>query len=112
MGRKCSHCGYIGHNSRTCNTLKCASASNFIGGLRLFGVQLDISNSSSSSSSSSNHNLKKSFSFDCFALTNGYSSSPSPSLNESCKKSATSINNGYLSDGTLVGCVAERKKGM
>ncbi|KAJ8527995.1 hypothetical protein K7X08_015446 [Anisodus acutangulus] len=106
MGRKCSHCGYIGHNSRTCSTLKCASANNFIGGLRLFGVQLDISNSSSS------HNLKKSCSFVCLASTNGHSSSPSPSLNESCEKSTNSINNGYLSDGTLVGCVAERNKGV
>ncbi|XP_059276704.1 transcription factor MYBS3-like [Lycium ferocissimum] len=110
MGRKCSHCGYIGHNSRTCSTLKCASTSNFIGGLRLFGVQLDISHSTSNSSSI--HNLKKSFSFDCLALTNSHSSSPSPSLNESCEKSTNSINNGYLSDGTLVGCVGERKKGV
>lgn len=108
MGRKCSHCGYIGHNSRTCSTLKCAiSGSNFIGGLRLFGVQLDISTSSFSS-----HNLEKSFSMDCLSLTNGhFASSPSPSLNESCEKS-TSINNGYLSEGTLGGCVGERKKGM
>lgn len=111
MGRKCSHCGYIGHNSRTCSTLKCAiGGNNFIGGLRLFGVQLDISSSSFSS-----HNLKKSFSLDCLSLTNSHlSSSPSPSLNESCEKSTTTStnNNGYLSDGTLVGCVGERKKGM
>ncbi|KAK7318024.1 hypothetical protein RJT34_02721 [Clitoria ternatea] len=32
MGRKCSHCGNTGHNSRTCTSLR---------GLRLFGVQLD-----------------------------------------------------------------------
>ncbi|CAN4094477.1 unnamed protein product [Withania somnifera] len=122
MGRKCSHCGYIGHNSRTCSTLKYAtSASNFIGGLRLFGAQLDISNSSSSSSSSSihhNNNFKKSFSLDSFSLTNGRSSSssPSPSLKESCERSSTITtiynSNGYLSDGTLVGCVGERKKGV
>lgn len=125
MGRKCSHCGYIGHNSRTCSTLKCSiSGSNFIGGLKLFGVQLDIANSSSSSSSSSSfssHNLKKSFSLDCLSLTNSHighshlssSLSPSPSINESCEKSTTSINNnGYLSDGIGVGCVGERKKGM
>ncbi|KAM3321132.1 transcription factor MYBS3 [Capsicum chacoense] len=124
MGRKCSHCGYIGHNTRTCSTLKCAiSGSNFIGGLKLFGVQLDIASSSSSSSSSSSfssHNLKKSFSLDCLSLTNSHvghshlssSLSPSPSINESCEKSTTSINNnGYLSDGIGVGCVGERKKG-
>ncbi|MCD7455325.1 hypothetical protein HAX54_027866 [Datura stramonium] len=118
MGRKCSHCGYIGHNSRTCSTLKCAmSGNNFVGGLRLFGVQLDVS--TSSSSSSIDNNLKKSLSLDCLSLTNSHlsSSSPSPSLNESYEKSSTttttSINSGYLSDGTLVGCViGERKKGV
>ncbi|CAN4096463.1 unnamed protein product [Withania somnifera] len=116
MGRKCSHCGYIGHNSRTCSTLKCAiSASNFIGGLRLFGVQLDNSNSSSIHH---HNNFKKSFSLDSFSLINGHlsSSSPSASLNESYEKSTTTTtsinNNGYLSDATLVGCVGERKKGV
>lgn len=117
MGRKCSHCGYIGHNSRTCSTLKSAiSGSNFNGGLRLFGVQLDISNSCfSSHNNNNNNNLKKSFSLDCLSLTNSHllllSSSSSPSLNEN--SSTNSIdNNGYLSDGTLVGCVGERKKGV
>ncbi|XP_016491815.1 transcription factor MYBS3 [Nicotiana tabacum] len=100
MGRKCSHCGNIGHNSRTCSTLKCASNGSFIGGLKLFGVQLDISNNASSSSSSIDH-LKKSFSLDCLTP---------PSVNESCEKS-TSINNGYLSDGLVVR-VEERKKGV
>ncbi|XP_009760073.1 transcription factor MYBS3-like [Nicotiana tabacum] len=98
MGRKCSHCGNTGHNSRTCSTLKCANTGSFIGGLKLFGVQLDIPNNASSSSSSSIH-LKKSFSLDCL----------SPSVNESCEKS-TSINNGYLSDGLVVR-VEKRKKG-
>ncbi|XP_049399048.1 LOW QUALITY PROTEIN: transcription factor MYBS3 [Solanum stenotomum] len=114
MGRKCSHCGYIGHNSRTCSTLKCAiSGNNIIGGLRLFGVQLDISNSCFSSHN--NNNLKKSFSLDCLSLTNSHLfSSSSPSLNESWEKSSTTSidNNGYLSDGTLVGCVGEKKKGV
>lgn len=115
MGRKCSHCGYIGHNSRTCSTLKCAiSGNNIIGGLRLFGVQLDISNSCFSSHN--NNNLKKSFSLDCLSLTNShlFSSSSSPSLNESWEKSSTTSidNNGYISDGTLVGCVGEKKKGV
>ncbi|OIT03032.1 transcription factor myb1r1 [Nicotiana attenuata] len=99
MERKCSHCGNTGHNSRTCSTLKCASNGSFIGGLRLFGVQLDISNASSSSSPI---HLKKSLSLDCL--------SPSLSVNESCEKS-TSINNGYLSDGLIVR-VEERKKGV
>jgi hypothetical protein len=50
MGRKCSHCWNIGHNSRTCTTYRAAVA----GGVRLFGVQLDISSSSAA--------MKKSFS--------------------------------------------------
>ncbi|CAL0313299.1 unnamed protein product [Lupinus luteus] len=38
MVRKCSHCGNIGHNSRTCTSLR---GTSFVG-LRLFGVQLGV----------------------------------------------------------------------
>ena len=97
MGRKCSHCGNIGHNSRTCTTYR----ETAVGGLRLFGVQLDISSSSVA--------MKKSFSMDC--LSSARPSSPSPSssrvsIDENSDK--TSID--YLSDG-LMGRSPERKKG-
>ncbi|XVF88732.1 hypothetical protein PTKIN_Ptkin19aG0074200 [Pterospermum kingtungense] len=101
MGRKCSHCGNIGHNSRTCTSYRATA----VGGLRLFGVQLDISSSSAS--------MKKSFSMDC--LSSAPSSSPSPSPSSSSRVSIdensdkTSI--GYLSDG-LIGRSPERKKGV
>lgn len=107
MGRKCSHCGNIGHNSRTCTNYR----GSVVGGLRLFGVQLDISSSSSSIPSSNSIAMKKSFSMDCF-LSSSLASSPSPSsslsssrisLNENCEKTAI----GYLSDGPQ-----ERKKGV
>ncbi|KAE9448785.1 hypothetical protein C3L33_19316, partial [Rhododendron williamsianum] len=99
MGRKCSHCGNIGHNSRTCTNYR------GVGGLRLFGVQLDMSSSYSPPSSSIA--MKKSFSMDCF-LSSSLASSPSSllsssriSLNENCDKTS------LLSDGPQ-----ERKKGV
>nr|GMD55812.1 transcription factor MYB1R1-like [Ipomoea batatas] len=124
MGRKCSQCGITGHNSRTCATVKgCISNTNnnVVGGLRLFGVQLEISSSSSSlcsrsspSSSSTNSSvaMKRSLSMDCL------SSSPSSSPHSSCRlvsvhencEIKTSIN-GYLSDG-LIGKAQEKRKGV
>ncbi|KAK2996627.1 hypothetical protein RJ639_026550 [Escallonia herrerae] len=111
MGRKCSHCGNMGHNSRTCTTYRGTGAFG-TAGLRLFGVQLDVPSSSSSSSSSSSPIavLKKSFSMDCLP------SSPTPSVSPSPSSSLPSISPdkssvGYLSDG-LLGRAQERKKGM
>ncbi|PSS15519.1 Transcription factor MYB1R1 like [Actinidia chinensis var. chinensis] len=102
MGRKCSHCGNIGHNSRTCNTYKFT----LVGGLRLFGVQLDVSSSAAASSSIS---MKKSFSMDC--LSSSFASSPSSSLSSS----RLSVNE--ISDKTSIGYISdvhpqERKKGV
>ncbi|XP_042052858.1 transcription factor KUA1-like [Salvia splendens] len=103
MGRKCSHCGNIGHNSRTCNSSK---GHNNIGGVvRLFGVQLDISSNSPSSSSSSSSiptAIKKSFSLECLSSSSPTSSSSSR-LGPINKASL-----GYLSDGPP----PERKKGV
>ncbi|XP_057419160.1 transcription factor MYBS3-like [Lotus japonicus] len=97
MGRKCSHCGNIGHNSRTCTFSRGV-------GLRLFGVQLDIS----SSSPSHHFTIKKSVSMDSFPSP----SSPSSSFSSSriaIFDDRTSI--GYLSDG-LIGRPQDRKKGV
>ncbi|XP_022934008.1 transcription factor KUA1-like [Cucurbita moschata] len=115
MGRKCSHCGNIGHNSRTCTNF-IPSTPNLVGSngiIRLFGVHLDASSSSSSSS----FPIKKSFSTDCLP-----SSSPSPSSSSSFSSSTrvhldhnsleeTRSSNGYLSDGLLTR-EQERKKGV
>ncbi|XWS69995.1 hypothetical protein CRYUN_Cryun03dG0011200 [Craigia yunnanensis] len=102
MGRKCSHCGNIGHNSRTCTTYRATA----VEGLRLFGVQLDLSSSSVA--------IKKSFSMDCLSSASPSSPSPSSSLSSSIvsideNSDKTSI--GYLSDG-LMGRSPERKKGV
>ncbi|XWS26717.1 hypothetical protein CRYUN_Cryun26dG0054300 [Craigia yunnanensis] len=98
MGRKCSHCGNIGHNSRTCTTYRATA----VGGLRLFGVQLDISSSSVS--------MKKSFSMDC--LSSAPPSSPSPSSSRvSIDENSDKTSIGYLSD-CLMGRSPERKKGV
>lgn len=96
MGRKCSHCGNIGHNSRTCTNHKGA-----VVGVRLFGVQLDIAYSPSVS-------IKKSFSMDCLPSSSSSSlSSPRVSVDEISDKMST----GYLSDG-LIATNQERKKGV
>ncbi|PON50438.1 GAMYB transcription factor [Parasponia andersonii] len=125
MGRKCSHCGHIGHNSRTCTNYRATSSTtttfvnNANSSLRLFGVQLDIISSSSANSTSSIsiNAMKKSFSMDCLMHSlSSASSSPSSPLssrialdeNISDHKSASI---GYLSDG-LIGRVQERKKGV
>ncbi|KAL2251107.1 transcription factor KUA1-like [Sesamum indicum] len=109
MGRKCSHCGNIGHNSRTCNFL--SRGPNAAGGavMRLFGVQLDISSSPSIP-------MKKSFSLDCLSSAPPLlSSSPSSSLSSSCvpiHEHPDKASIGYLSDGPLGPRPSERKKGV
>ncbi|KAK1550712.1 hypothetical protein Q3G72_023527 [Acer saccharum] len=114
MGRKCSHCGNVGHNSRTCTAYRGAAAASdvAVGGLRIFGVHLDVSSSSSSSSIPSM--MKKSFSMDCFPSSS--SSSPSSSLSTTLvtideDHNKTSIN-GYLSDGLMTARTQEKKKGV
>ncbi|KAF8036374.1 hypothetical protein BT93_C2173 [Corymbia citriodora subsp. variegata] len=109
MGRKCSHCGNIGHNSRTCTVTY--SSSTAVGydsvGLRLFGVQLDKSPPSSSSLA-----IKKSFSMDCFPFTSSPASSSSASSSRiSIGESSDKTSLGYLSDG-LLGRSQEKKKGV
>ncbi|XP_030529999.1 transcription factor MYBS3-like isoform X2 [Rhodamnia argentea] len=124
MGRKCSRCGNIGHNSRTCTALMGAASAC---GHKLFGVQLDLSppppppsSSSSSSSSSASRScahpyslaVRKSLSMDCLSSSSASSSSPSSSLSsprvladEPCDK--TSL--GDLSDGLAAGSQEKRK---
>lgn len=104
MGRKCSHCGNTGHNSRTCTSYRGTTPPS---GLRLFGVQLDISSSSPLA-------MEKSFSVDCLpsASASLHPSSSSSSLSSSLvsiDEDKTAL--GYLSDGPTGGCPQERKKG-
>ncbi|CDP03183.1 unnamed protein product [Coffea canephora] len=115
MGRKCSHCGNIGHNSRTCTAYSSGNISVMAAGLRLFGVQLDVScNSAPSSSNSNSIAMKKSFSLDCLSSSPTSSPSPSSSLSSSrisIGENSDKISIGYLSDG-LLGRPQERKKGV
>ncbi|KAK4415655.1 Transcription factor KUA1 [Sesamum alatum] len=104
MGRKCSHCGNIGHNSRTCNTL--IRGPNAV--MRLFGVQVDISSSSSSSSIP----MKKSFSLDCLSSSRPLLSPSSSLLSSSRVPILDKMSIGYLSDGPLGPRAPERKKGV
>lgn len=122
MGRKCSHCGNIGHNSRTCTNFRGTSTTGFAGttsnGFRLFGVQLHRHDYHMSSSISSfnamNMMMKKSISMDCLPTSSASSSSPSSSrisidTNENSDLHKASI--GYLSDG-LICRAQDRKKGV
>ncbi|MED6185563.1 hypothetical protein PIB30_058331 [Stylosanthes scabra] len=132
MGRKCSHCGNIGHNSRTCTTKSpmmmmmkggTSTINNSFVGLKLFGVQLDISSSSSSCYVA----MKKSFSMDSLPSS---SSTTTTTTNSSFSSSRLTIDDniniiennnnssahhlvatGYLSDGLMVPA-QERKKGV
>ncbi|KAL3500697.1 hypothetical protein ACH5RR_039790 [Cinchona calisaya] len=117
MGRKCSHCGNIGHNSRTCPTHRRRNVSR----MKLFGVQL-LNPSSSSSSSYSNYNnfsMKKSFSVDCLSVSpfntpfgsRTPSSSTSPHDHIFLHEQSGKLSSGYLSDG-LIQRSQEKKKGM
>ncbi|XP_071716648.1 transcription factor MYBS3-like [Rutidosis leptorrhynchoides] len=118
MGRKCSHCGNIGHNSRTCTSYNRVNMNSTIlvggsggGGLRLFGVQLDAPYSIA---------MKKCLSMDCFPSSSPLpaSASASHSPSSSLSPSRVSFNDfnsnmstGYLSDG-LIARAQERKKGQ
>ncbi|XWS17649.1 hypothetical protein CRYUN_Cryun33cG0085600 [Craigia yunnanensis] len=64
MRRKCSHCGNKGHNSRTCTSNRSGILPS---GVKLFGVQLDLSCSSNS------FPMKKSL--DCLSSHSSFSSS-------------------------------------
>ncbi|XP_030552574.1 transcription factor MYBS3-like isoform X2 [Rhodamnia argentea] len=133
MGRKCSHCGFVGHNSRTCASIqRDASFSGGGGRVMLFGVQLEAAYPCGAASRLA---LKKSSSMDCLmpytcVLTS--SSSPSSSaatdsslsLRAACdaggrllqdegrnRAASNTSNDGYVSDGFL-GRAQERKKGV
>lgn len=102
MGRKCSHCGIGGHNSRTCKTQitknedeKIINETPTNIGMKLFGVKLEVPSSSS---------MKKSFSVGC--LQNSSKTSSSTAGSNYCD-----VSNGYLSD-VLVGRTSYKKKGV
>ncbi|OEL25569.1 Transcription factor DIVARICATA [Dichanthelium oligosanthes] len=121
MARKCSSCGNNGHNSRTCSghkghensisTSNNSSSSTSCGGLRLFGVQLQVGSPP----------LKKCLSMECLSPAAYYGAAASSSLSPSVSSSSSSlvsieenaerVSNGYMSDG-IMGRVQERKKGV
>ncbi|KAL7134918.1 hypothetical protein ABFS83_11G057700 [Erythranthe nasuta] len=121
MGRKCSECGKVGHNSRTCTTSASRGLLHLVadhndddviingggGGVRLFGVRIDdVIASSASSSSSIITPMKKSLSFDCLPMiiltpttSSSSSSSQAPIFDNSDNNTLAA---GYLSDGPLI----------
>ncbi|KGN62393.1 transcription factor MYBS3 [Cucumis sativus] len=101
MVRKCSHCGNVGHNSRTC-TIQKHKETKF----KLFGVQLIDNGTTTHHHHHHTTLLKKSISLDSLP-----SSSSSASSSLSSSSSSEKLSNGYLSDG-LVAKTHERKKGV
>lgn len=113
MARKCTYCGNLGHNSRTCNQ-SLGHTGGPTGGLKLFGVQLD-----QCSASPSYFDMKRSFSMDyllsswtSFSVPSfSSSSSSSPSMlgaNENSHKMSDS----YLASATgLVSTIKDKNKG-
>ncbi|XP_072978795.1 transcription factor KUA1-like [Typha angustifolia] len=98
MVRKCSHCGNNGHNSRTCSSPRSTGSG---GGLRLFGVQLQMG---------------KCVSMEHLPYTSYPASSSSSPSSSSCslvsiEETTEKISSGYLSDGLMVR-EHERKKGV
>ncbi|BAT77975.1 hypothetical protein LR48_Vigan04g236500 [Vigna angularis] len=93
IARKCSYCGKLGHNSRTCKSPLGH------GDLKLFGVQLDISSSSSSTISFSSPSYS--------ALTNHFFSS-SPSFRDENQNSDAFL----LTANTLLSRIQDTKKGV
>ncbi|KAJ8441418.1 hypothetical protein Cgig2_023604 [Carnegiea gigantea] len=112
MGRKCSQCGKIGHNSRTCSKGKGVGRK-----IKLFGVQIDASsklNSNLSSSAASSPpslaailNMKKSLSTGSLQSSSSscscsLPSTPSSSSNShisSLEENLDKFVPGYVSDG-------------
>lgn len=111
MGRKCSHCGNIGHNSRTCsnyNRLTSSSTNtNFVGNtIRLFGVQLAISSSLALKKSFNMNNLVSSLSISSASC----SSSKISNIIDHDKSHDHKAYIGYLSDGLIGQSAQDRKK--
>ncbi|KAI9106884.1 hypothetical protein K1719_022412 [Acacia pycnantha] len=107
MGRKCSYCGNLGHNSRTCNIIERGAFDN--GGLKIFGVQfIDPSLPPPPPPSPTNHShddIQRSVSFDCLL--------PSPQITpiSSTTSSSSSYDNSYrhkMSDSYLAPRTQER----
>ncbi|XVF35349.1 hypothetical protein REPUB_Repub18cG0138000 [Reevesia pubescens] len=100
MGRKCSHCGNKGHNSRTCTRNREIQPS----GVKLFGVQLDLSCSSNS------FPMMKKITPGIDCLSSPFSSSISSHVT-TMDENPENLYNGYLSDdGGLVAPNQKKKK--
>ncbi|KAK4756590.1 hypothetical protein SAY87_006717 [Trapa incisa] len=131
MSRRCSYCGNMGHNSRTCTSSSPAAppaarsspspSSAAGGGLKLFGVQLQLSATPAASSSSSSSSLmsasvdcnsmKKSFSMDCLSSKPPVAATTPSPLAPSLPTGDDRAAKGYNSDG-LLGRLPEKKKGV
>ncbi|XP_057958752.1 probable transcription factor At5g61620 [Malania oleifera] len=118
MGRKCSHCGNIGHNSRTCNSASHRNLTQIGVGLRLFGVQISITphDQHLPPSSSSLAAMKKSFSTGSLSSSSllAPSSSTPSSSSSSTEDHANSekFSTGYLTDGLIPPAQDKKKVGV
>ncbi|KAG5018478.1 putative transcription factor [Glycine soja] len=111
IARKCSYCGNLGHNARTCKSTLGQ------GQLKLFGVQLDVSSSSSSSNSFSSSSpsysgMKRSFSTN-YLLSSWASSSVPSSFSSPSLLGANENSDSYLLNAnSLISTIQDTKKGV
>ncbi|XP_054799693.1 transcription factor MYBS3-like [Prosopis cineraria] len=115
MGRKCSYCGNLGHNSRTCNIIQRGGLDGVGGGLKIFGVQLfdPLPPLPSSSPTSYGHGMKGSFSLDCLPSSqNAFMPTTSPSSSSCSSRSLLELNDNSdhkMSDSYLAGTLRKNK---
>ncbi|RDX70386.1 Transcription factor MYBS3, partial [Mucuna pruriens] len=113
IARKCSYCGNLGHNARTCKNFSHRQ-------LKLFGVKLDVNSSSSSSLSSNSFSspsysaIKRSFSTNY--LLSSWTSASVPSSSSSSSPSLFGANENsdsyLLGADSLVSTIQDTKKGV
>ncbi|KAK7311422.1 hypothetical protein RJT34_09556 [Clitoria ternatea] len=110
--RKCSYCGDIGHNARTCTKSLTQGQQ-----LKLFGVKLDVYSSSSSSNSFSSPPFLMRTSFSTNYLLSSPTSSFEPSFSSPSLLLADNTNgnsdHSYLAAAnSLISTIQDTKKGM
>ncbi|KAJ1430316.1 SANT/Myb domain [Sesbania bispinosa] len=114
MARKCTYCGNLGHNSRTCNNNNSSSSLGHRQQLRLFGVQLDVYSSSTTSCFATK---RRSFSSDYLLSSQTSLSVPSSSSSTSSPSllggAANENSDSYLASASgLISTIQDRKKGV
>ncbi|KGN53172.1 probable transcription factor At5g61620 [Cucumis sativus] len=111
--RKCSHCGFNGHNSRTCGNFSKGNSNNYYYCVKLFGVNLMENRDESMRKSLSMGNLNLHSCNNVLDLNN--TTTVNNVTGDNTAAAASTDDAGYLSDGLIHNkrrkAAHERKKG-